>query len=42
MLEVQMSEQVDEQKDAVDSLREDPELKPSVKMSRRGGKGSRT
>lgn len=42
MLEEQMNEQVDEQKDAVDGLREDSELKPSVKMSWRGGKGSRT
>ena len=42
VLEEQMNEEVDEQKDAVDGLREDSELKPSVKMSWRGGKGSRT
>ena len=41
MLEDQMDEQVDDQKGAVDSLREDSELKPSVEMSWRGGKGSR-
>ena len=38
MLEDQMDEQVDEQKGAGDSLREDSELKPSVEMAWRGGK----
>lgn len=40
MLEDQMDEQVNEQKGAGDSLREDSELKP-VEMAWRGGKGSR-
>lgn len=40
MLEDQMDEQVDEQKGAGDSLREDSRLKPSVEMAWREGKGS--